>query len=92
MVTELLGYSGVWDCRGGYSRSFCDRDRLNGVGQAAASISKVMTPKSLVLTIQNGLGAGDRIAQHMKTDNVLLGVVEGFGASIKAPDTFITML
>ena len=33
----------------------------------------------------NGLGAGDRIAQHMKTDNVLLGVAEGFGASIKAP-------
>ena len=59
--------------------------KANGVAQAAASIAKVITPKSLVLTIQNGLGAGDRIARHMATDNVLLGVAEGFGASIKAP-------
>ena len=57
----------------------------NGVGDAAAEIAKVMQPDSLVLTIQNGLGAGDRIAQYMPTDNVLLGVAEGFGASIKGP-------
>ena len=69
----------------GPSDLFVIATKANGVGQAAASIAKVMTPKSLVLTIQNGLGAGDRIAQHMRTDNVLLGVAEGFGASIKAP-------
>ena len=38
-----------------------------------------------MLTIQNGLGAGDRIAEHMATENVLLGVADGFGASMKAP-------
>ena len=59
--------------------------KANGVGDAAAEIAKVMQPDSLVLTIQNGLGAGDRIAQYMPTDNVLLGVAEGFGASIKGP-------
>ena len=59
--------------------------KANGVGDAAAEIVKVMQPDSLVLTIQNGLGAGDRIAQYMPTDNVLLGVAEGFGASIKGP-------
>ena len=59
--------------------------KANGVGEAAAEIAKVMQPHSLVLTIQNGLGAGDRIAQYMPTDNVLLGVAEGFGASIKGP-------
>ena len=59
--------------------------KANGVGEAAAEIAKVMQPDSLVLTIQNGLGAGDRIAQYMPTDNVLLGVAEGFGASIKGP-------
>lgn len=58
--------------------------KANGVGDAAAGIAKVMTPESLVLTIQNGLGAGERIARHMATDNVLLGVAEGFGASTKA--------
>ena len=59
--------------------------KANGVGKAAAEIAKVMQPDSLVLTIQNGLGAGDRIAQYMPTNNVLLGVAEGFGASIKGP-------
>lgn len=58
--------------------------KADGVGDAAAGIARVMTSNSLVLTIQNGLGADERIAEHMPTDNVLLGVAEGFGASIKA--------
>lgn len=57
----------------------------SGVGPAAESIAKVMSPDSLVLTIQNGLGAGERIAEHMPTKNVLLGVADGFGASMKGP-------
>lgn len=59
--------------------------KASGVGAAARTITKLMGPASLVLTIQNGLGAGERIAEHMATDNVLLGVAEGFGASIKEP-------
>ncbi len=59
--------------------------KADGVGAAASSIAKVMTADSLVLTIQNGLGAGDRIAKHLPTDNVLLGVAEGFGASMVGP-------
>ncbi|MGI9485271.1 MAG: ketopantoate reductase family protein [Geminicoccaceae bacterium] len=56
-----------------------------GVGAAARAIRSLMGPTSLVLTIQNGLGAGDRIAEHMPVDNVLLGVAEGFGASMRGP-------
>lgn len=56
-----------------------------GVGTAARAIEPLMGPKSLVLTIQNGLGAGERIAEHMPVDNVLLGVAEGFGASMRGP-------
>jgi len=55
------------------------------VGEAARAVAAVMRPDSLILTIQNGLGAGERIAQHMPTGNVLLGVAEGFGASMKGP-------
>ena len=83
VVTNIQAFGTVEEA--GPSDLFVIATKANGVGQAAASIAKVMTPKSLVLTIQNGLGAGDRIAQHMITDNVLLGVAEGFGASIKAP-------
>lgn len=56
-----------------------------GVGAAARAIRPLMGPSSLVLTIQNGLGAGERIAEHMPVDNVLLGVAEGFGASMRGP-------
>lgn len=56
-----------------------------GVGAAARAISPLMTAGSLVLTIQNGLGAGERIAEHMPIDNVLLGVAQGFGASMRGP-------
>ena len=59
--------------------------KASGVGDAAQSISKIMNEGALVLTIQNGLGAGERIAAHMPTENVLLGVAEGFGASMKGP-------
>ena len=59
--------------------------KASGVGAAARAIEASMTPESLVLTIQNGLGAGERIAEHMPTDNVLLGVAEGFGASMRGP-------
>lgn len=56
-----------------------------GVGAAAGSIAPLMGPESIVITIQNGLGAAERIAEFMPTDNLLLGVADGFGASMKAP-------
>lgn len=59
--------------------------KASGVADAAQAIAPLMRPDSLVLTIQNGLGAGQRIAQYMSTDNVLLGVAGGFGAAMKGP-------
>ncbi len=59
--------------------------KASGVGPAARSIASMAGPDALVLTIQNGLGAGERIAEHMPTGNVLLGVAQGFGASMVAP-------
>ena len=56
-----------------------------GVGPAAEAISAFMGPDSIIITIQNGLGAAERIAQFMPVDNVLLGVADGFGASMKGP-------
>lgn len=59
--------------------------KASGVGAAARAITPHMHADSLVLTIQNGLGAGERIAEHMPVANVLLGVAEGFGASMRGP-------
>ncbi|MEO1122150.1 MAG: 2-dehydropantoate 2-reductase [Pseudomonadota bacterium] len=59
--------------------------KASGVGAAARAIAPVMVDGALVLTIQNGLGAAERISEHMETRNVLLGVADGFGASIRGP-------
>ena len=59
--------------------------KASGVGPAARVIAPLMGPDSMVITIQNGLGAGERIAQYMNTDKVLLGVADGFGASMVGP-------
>jgi 2-dehydropantoate 2-reductase len=59
--------------------------KASAVGAAAQAIAPLMQPSALVLTIQNGLGSGQRIGQFMPTDNVLLGVADGFGASMKGP-------
>ena len=59
--------------------------KASGVGAAARSIAPLLPGIELVLTIQNGLGAAERIADHMPTGRVLLGVADGFGASLQGP-------
>ena len=59
--------------------------KASGVGLVAEKIACLAGSNSLILTIQNGLGAGERIADYMDTANVLLGVADGFGASMKGP-------
>ena len=59
--------------------------KASGVEAAARAVSASLTPSTIVITIQNGLGAGERIAQYLPAEQILLGVAEGFGASIVAP-------
>jgi 2-dehydropantoate 2-reductase len=59
--------------------------KASGVGSAASELSKIVSKNSLVLTIQNGLGAGERIAKFMPAENILLGVAQGFGAAMVGP-------
>ena len=59
--------------------------KASGVGSAASELSKIISKNSLILTIQNGLGAGERIAKFMPAENILLGVAQGFGAAMVGP-------
>ena len=59
--------------------------KASAVGAAARAAAPVIGADALVLTIQNGLGSGERISAHIAPDNVLLGVADGFGASMKGP-------
>ncbi len=55
------------------------------VEEAATSARALLGPETPVLTIQNGLGSAARVARIMGAERVIIGVVGGFGASIKAP-------
>jgi len=55
------------------------------VAQAAESAKPLLGPSSVVLSIQNGLGGPDSAARVLGRERVAVGVVGGFGASIKAP-------
>ena len=57
----------------------------DAVGSVASKLANFDLNSAIVLTIQNGLGAAERIEKFMQTKNVLLGVAQGFGASITAP-------
>ena len=59
--------------------------KASGVPAAAVAAKSIAGPKSIILTIQNGLGAAERIAESIDTNQVMIGVVGGFGASMKAP-------
>ena len=59
--------------------------KASGVASAAQAAKNIAGPDSVILTIQNGMGAADRIAQSIDTGQVMIGVVGGFGASMKGP-------
>jgi len=56
-----------------------------GVAPAARAVAAHRSGDATVLTIQNGLGARERIAEHLPGVEILLGVAEGFGASVRGP-------
>lgn len=82
-VTSLDAVTDVAEA--GAAELFIISTKASGVGAAARAITPFVTTDAMVLTIQNGLGSGERIAEFMPTDNVMLGVAGGFGASVKAP-------
>lgn len=59
--------------------------KASGVEGAAQAASSLVGADSVILTIQNGLGAGERIRKTLDGDNILLGVAGGFGASVRGP-------
>jgi 2-dehydropantoate 2-reductase len=55
------------------------------VAEAALSTKVLLGKETPVLSIQNGLGGPDTAASILGKERVLVGVVGGFGASMRAP-------
>ena len=48
----------------------------------AAQIAPLLEPGNVVMALQNGLGAGERVARHIPEAHIVIGIAEGFGSSI----------
>ncbi len=59
--------------------------KAQDVAAAAKSLGPLLGNDTLILTIQNGIGAPERIAAAIRSDNILNGIAGGFGASIVGP-------
>ena len=55
------------------------------VEKVAADIAPLLSPESIVMAFQNGLGSGERVARHVAPEHVVVGIAEGFGSSIPEP-------
>jgi len=54
-------------------------------GPAAARIEPMIGSRTLVVTIQNGLGSADNVAAELGAERLIVGIAGGFGASLKQP-------
>jgi 2-dehydropantoate 2-reductase len=59
--------------------------KASEVDQVAAEIAPLLEPESVVMTFQNGLGAGERVARRIPEEQIVIGIAEGFGSSIPQP-------
>jgi 2-dehydropantoate 2-reductase len=54
-------------------------------GQAARDALPLLGDHTVVLTIQNGLGSADVVAQAVGAERLAVGIASGFGASLRGP-------
>jgi 2-dehydropantoate 2-reductase len=59
--------------------------KYDGVGAAAKAALAIAKPEAPILAIQNGLGSADIVADVVGSKRIMMGVVGGFGASMKGP-------
>ena len=57
----------------------------HGVVDAAHAALRVAKDDAPILTIQNGLGSADKVAGIVGSKRIMMGVVGGFGASMRGP-------
>ncbi len=55
------------------------------VPTAARAMKPIVRQDTVVLAMQNGLGAAERVLKELPDANVLLGIAEAFGAAMKGP-------
>lgn len=55
------------------------------VRAAAVEAQQMVGPDTVILTIQNGIGAADEAAEVLGPERLAVGIASGFGASLRGP-------
>jgi 2-dehydropantoate 2-reductase len=55
------------------------------VRSVASHLTRLMKRDTVVLTIQNGVGSADIVADHVHPDRLCIGIAGGFGAIMRGP-------
>lgn len=59
--------------------------KAGAVADAAASCQGSMARISRIVTIQNGLGSADTVSDFLGSEKLVVGIAQGFGASLVTP-------
>lgn len=59
--------------------------KAHDVASVAAEIAPLLRPDDVVMAFQNGLFAGERVAQRVPERHIVLGIAEGFGSFLPEP-------
>ena len=79
-LTAMTDATGVKDCD-----LVIIATKDDGVTAAANTALAIAKPNAPILTVQNGLGSADKVAAVVGSKRIMMGVVGGFGASMKGP-------
>ena len=83
IVKNIYASTDITDAAG--SQLYIISTKTSHVGIVAAQLKHFIKDKEQILSIQNGLGSGEVIAEHIDPKNIFIGVAEGFGASVIMP-------
>ncbi len=59
--------------------------KASGVEKASFELKDCIRKDTTIISIQNGLGSSDKLTKYISKNNIILGVADGFGASIISP-------
>ncbi len=59
--------------------------KASGVKNAASELRTIVKDNTIVISIQNGIGSSDEIGNYIPKKHLMVGVADGFGASIIKP-------
>ena len=83
IIRDIIASDKIMDAKG--SDLVVISTKAYHVEEVAKKIAVLLSNNSTVLTIQNGLGSAEKVSNYISKKLILVGVADGFGASVVKP-------